>query len=299
MKVVVVVVAVPVAVVVVEEMVVVVVAVVAVVVVAVVVVAVTVVAVAVVVVAVVLVTVVVVAVVVVVVTVVAVAVVVVAVVLVTVEVVAVTVVVVHVHESHMTGQSFRTAAPAMVFRLHDAATYGASFLHSAGSPRPLQTPVVVDEVSVVVVCVVVVAVSVVVVVDAMHESHAIGQSAKRAGNAWHCDAVTPLQSAAGSAVRSGSAPLQSSQSWPDQGWSQSQAYLLTPASEQEPWSEQVTPKQSSMSLLQSAPPHPDAHTQLPLLHAPLPQLFLHLNDLIIASIFGAPASHVDFEPNCN
>lgn len=95
--------------------------------------------------------------------------------------------------------------------------YGSSCPHSSGSPTPLHNPVVVVVVADVVVAEVVVDVIVVVVVDAMHESHAIGQSAMRAGNAWHCDAVTPLQSGVGSKVRFGFAPLQSSQSGPDHG----------------------------------------------------------------------------------
>lgn len=50
------------------------------------------------------------------------------------------------------------------------------------------------------------------------------------------------------------------------------------------------------SVLQSAPLHPDVHTQLPLLllHTPLPQLLPHV---IIDSIFGAPASQTALVPN--
>ena len=69
----------------------------------------------------------------------------------------------------------------------------------------------------------VVVVMVVVVVDATHASHAIGQIDLRAGNCSHwLGDVTSSQSGDGSGVRSGFAPLQSSQSVPDHGWSQVQ-----------------------------------------------------------------------------
>ena len=90
--------------------------------------------------------------------------------------------------------------------------YGSSCPHSTGSTAPLHNPVVV-----VVVAVVVVAVTVVVVVEAMQESHAIGQRVRRSGKVLHWADVTPLHSGVGSGVRLGFAPLHSSQSVPDQG----------------------------------------------------------------------------------
>lgn len=114
--------------------------------------------------------------------------------------------------SHKLRHRSRTFTPTALVSLQEEAVYGLSCPHSFGSGTPLHKPVVVE-----VVAVVVVEVVVVMVVDAMHESHAIGQSGTRSGNVLHCADVTPLQSWAGSGVRVGSAPLQSSQSVPDQG----------------------------------------------------------------------------------
>lgn len=116
------------------------------------------------------------------------------------------------HVPHKLRHRSRTCTPTALFSWHEEAVYILSCPHSLGSGTPLHKPVVVD----------VVAVVVVVVVEATQESQAIGQRERRAGNAWHCADVTPLQPSAGSAVRVGSAPLQSSQSVPDQGWSQAQ-----------------------------------------------------------------------------
>ena len=79
----------------------------------------------------------------------------------------------------------------------------------------------------------VVVVMVVVVVDATHASHAIGQIDLRAGNCSHwLGDVTSSQSGDGSGVRSGDAPLQSSQSVPPQPLAQLQVYLLTPSTQE-------------------------------------------------------------------
>lgn len=123
---------------------------------------------------------------------------------------------------HMFRHRSRTCTPTALLSWQEATVYRVSCPHSLGSGVPLHKPVVVDVVPVVVVAVVVVAVVVVAVVEAVQESHAIGQRARRSGIAWHCADVTPLQSWAGSGVRVGSAPLQSSQLGPDQGWSQEQ-----------------------------------------------------------------------------
>lgn len=139
----------------------------------------------------------------------------VAVVLVVEVVVVVVVVVVQVQESQRTGQCRLICVPKKLSRVQAERRYGSSRPHSSGSPSPLHTSVVV-----VVVPVVVVAVMVVVVVDATQWSQAIGQRAMRPGRVLHCVGVTPSQSGVGSGVPLGSAPLQSSQSVPDQGWSQ-------------------------------------------------------------------------------
>lgn len=124
--------------------------------------------------------------------------------------------------SHKVGHCSRACSPTKLLNWQKAKVYGATCPQSLGSGIPLHNPVVVDVVKVVVVAVVVVAVVVVAVVDAKQVSHAIGQRVGRFGIAWHCADVTPLQSWAGSGVRLGSAPLQSSQLSPDQGWSQTQ-----------------------------------------------------------------------------
>lgn len=122
------------------------------------------------------------------------------------------VLVVVMHESHNAGQYCRTCFPAKLSRLQEAYVYGSSCPHSTGSTAPLHNPVVV-----VVVAVLVVEVAEVVVVEATQESHATGQRVRRSGKVLHWANVTPLHSGVGSGVRSGFAPLQSSQIVPDHG----------------------------------------------------------------------------------
>jgi len=169
--------------------------------------------------------------------------------------------IVKVHESHSTGHSPRTSSPTKLPRLQEADVYGASCPHSSGSPTPLHNPVVV-----VAVAVVVVVVRDVVVVDATQESHVIGQSERRSGMVLHCVDVMPSQPFVGSGVRC--TPLHPPQSLPLHApppstlvLSQSQVYALVPASVQVPWLEQVTPRQSSTSVSQSAPVHPAMQVQ--------------------------------------